>query len=159
MGRPGSLPPRMLFLDDDRKRAVALLTLRPEAIWVQTATECIEQLQQPWDEVHLDHDLGGETFVNSEREDCGMEVVRWLCDTPRPHLKPTRFYIHTHNLNASCTMLMQLESAGYRAQLQPFGAISAQGATRAARPTSWARRGIDRVLRLLRPLLAPGPRY
>jgi signal transduction histidine kinase len=26
-------------------------------MWVQTVEQCIGLLQQPWDEVHLDHDL------------------------------------------------------------------------------------------------------
>ena len=32
----------------------------PEAVWVQTADDCIARLEEGWDEVHLDHDLGGE---------------------------------------------------------------------------------------------------
>ncbi len=157
MDRPRSGRQRMLFLDDDRKRAAAIQASRPDAIWVQTTADCIEQLAQPWDEVHLDHDLGGEVYVDSGREDCGMAVVRWLCAEPRPHLSRTRFIVHTHNLNASCAMLLQLETAGYSVQLQPFGATAT--AARKTPTTRWTRRVIDGVLRCLRPLLNPRPRY
>ena len=50
----------ILFLDDDPERAEIFLADNPEAVWVQTAEECIARLAEAWDEVHLDHDLGGE---------------------------------------------------------------------------------------------------
>jgi hypothetical protein len=129
MTRPGEEqgppePGRVLFLDDDPARAGAFLAGNPEAVWVSTVGECVEMLEVPggWDEVHLDHDLGGETFVASHRDDCGMEVVRWLCrDGPRPHLKETRFVVHSWNPDAAFAMTMQLELAGYRAIARPFG--------------------------------------
>ena len=113
---------RVLFLDDDPARGEAFLSWVPEAVWVQTAAGCVERLDEPWDEVHLDHDLGGETFVDHDRDDCGMEVVRWLCDEFRPHLQGTRFVVHTHNVNAACAMVFQLQSTGYLVSQSPFGA-------------------------------------
>jgi hypothetical protein len=89
--RPAGANParRILFLDDDPARAEIFLAENPDAIWVETASDCIARLEEPWDEVHLDHDLGGERFVDLSREDCGMEVVRWLCLEPHPHLLRT----------------------------------------------------------------------
>ncbi|GAC1474260.1 MAG: hypothetical protein NVSMB9_24280 [Isosphaeraceae bacterium] len=115
--------PRLLFLDDDPERASTFLAQFPEAVWVQTAADCIARLEEPWDEVHLDHDLGGEHFVELSREDCGMEVVRWLCFEPRPHLRTTWFIIHSHNAHASSMMSAQMMVNGFRVQVQPFGAI------------------------------------
>jgi len=113
---------RVLFLDDDPKRAARFLAACPNAYWVQTADECIARLAEIWDEVHLDHDLGGEIFVDSNRTDCGMEVVRWLCDMGhRSHLKHADFFVHTHNLNAAGQMLKALRSAGYSVVYRPFG--------------------------------------
>jgi hypothetical protein len=112
---------RILFLDDNPIRAAAFLAARPEAVWVQTAEECVAHLAEPWDEVHLDHDLGGEVFVDHERDDCGMAVIRWICQQPRPHLRSTRFVIHSHNVNAACMMAMHLEVTGYDVQTCPFG--------------------------------------
>jgi hypothetical protein len=114
--------PRVLFLDDDPARAEVFLADNPAAVWVQTVAECLARLEERWDEVHLDHDLGGEQFVTCDREDCGMEVVRWLCLIPRPHLRETRFFIHSHNAGAVFIMATQMEGAGYRVESRPFGA-------------------------------------
>ena len=115
-------PERILFLDDDPRRAECFLGWYPHAVWVETAPQCIASLAEDWDEVHLDHDLGGEIFVDSNREDCGMEVVRWLCREVRPSLKTeSRIVVHTHNMNAAGHMVNQLRAAGYTVEYIPFG--------------------------------------
>jgi hypothetical protein len=121
VNRPASRAQRILFLDDASDRAAAFLAAHPDAVWVRTAEQCVERLDQSWDEVHLDHDLGGEVFVDHDRADCGMEVVRWLCDAPRMHLRKTRFIIHSHNANAACIMVLHLEQMGLEVQSRPFG--------------------------------------
>jgi len=112
---------RILFLDDDPARAEIFLAENPEAVWVETASECIARLEEPWDEVHLDHDLGGERFVDLSREDCGMEVVRWLCLEPHPHLLRTQFLVHSHNPVAAGMMAMQIRVSGFQVESRPFG--------------------------------------
>jgi hypothetical protein len=112
---------RVLFLDDDPDRAEIFLGEVPHAVWVSTVGDCLVRLGEEWDEVHLDHDLGGETFVDCGREDCGMEVVRWLCLEPHPHLANTRFYVHSHNAGAADLMVMQLRVAGFQVEGRPFG--------------------------------------
>ena len=114
--------PRALFLDDDPARAEVFLAGSPHAVWVQTAADCIARLSEPWAEVHLDHDLGGEHFVDTSRDDCGMEVVRWICARPRPHLRPTKFFVHSHNVNAAMVMAMQMMVNGFSVEVRPFGA-------------------------------------
>jgi len=120
----GSVPrrTRILFLDDDRDRADEFLMMYPDAVWVETVEDCLIQLEQTWDEVHLDHDLGGERYVDFEREDCGMQIVRWLCLIPRPHLKGTKFYVHSHNPSAATMMVMQMHGAGFHVEGRSFGA-------------------------------------
>jgi hypothetical protein len=113
--------PRLLFLDDDPARARSFLTEYPQAIWVETVPECIERLAETWDEVHLDHDLGGKTFVDTNDDDCGMEVIRWICKEPRTHLRKTLFYVHTHNSVAGLLMVLQMRASGYQAEFRPFG--------------------------------------
>jgi hypothetical protein len=112
---------RLLFLDDDPVRAEAFLIDNPQAVWVQTVAECLERLTEHWHEVHLDHDLGGKTFVDVNETDCGMEVIRWLCREPREHLREARFFIHTHNMIAGMLMVMQMRQTGYWAEFRPFG--------------------------------------
>jgi hypothetical protein len=154
--RDSNRPDRVLFLDDDPLRAEVFLAENPSAIWVQTVVDCLSRLEEGWDEVHLDHDLGGERYVDHGREDCGMEVVRWLCLEPRPHLRATRFYIHSHNGGAAAIMVSQMELAGFRVEFRPFGAPPV--------PASFtpppARRGLlGRLLGLVRrpARRAPGP--
>jgi hypothetical protein len=114
-------PRRLLFLDDDPRRAEIFLAEHPQAVWVQTVVECVSCLQESWDEVHLDHDLGGKHFVGTDEVDCGMEVIRWMCKEPRDHLLPTLFFIHTHNLVAGLLMVMQMRTSGFKAEFRPFG--------------------------------------
>jgi hypothetical protein len=127
MATPENLPasssraPRILFMDDDPERAEIFLAANPEAVWVETASDCIARLAEVWDEVHLDHDLGGERFVDLSREDCGMEVVRWLCLENHPHLKQTRFLVHSHNPVAAEMMAIQIRLAGFQVENRPFG--------------------------------------
>jgi len=112
---------RLLFLDDDPQRAIIFLNRHPDAVWVLTAKECISQLAKEWDQVHLDHDLGGEIYVDPLREDCGMEVVRWLCASEQNQLRETWFIIHSHNFEAALDMVKHLRESGYRAVYRPFG--------------------------------------
>lgn len=112
---------RILLLDDDPARAVEFQARHPGVTWVATAAECIEALHESWDEVHLDHDLGGEQYVDHDRDDCGMAVVRWLCAEPRAHLQSALFIIHTHNQGAAVAMTFQLQSTGYTVEERRFG--------------------------------------
>jgi len=152
-----------LFLDDDPIRGEIFLAEYPDAVWARTTEECLARLSEPWDEVHLDHDLGGEVFVDHERDDCGMAIVRWLCAQPRPHLKTTRFFVHTHNLNAACLMVLQLQLLGYDVQVRPFGAVLAQSAcpgrlrSLAGRVIRWFLSGGDRGMAPLENRIREGP--
>jgi hypothetical protein len=112
---------RLLFLDDDPDRAELFLKDHPEAVWVTTVNECLDHLAEPWDEIHLDHDLGGKMFVDSTDTDCGMEVIRWLCKEPRRHLKKSLFFVHTHNVTAGLLMVLHMRCGGYKAEFRPFG--------------------------------------
>jgi hypothetical protein len=120
-GRKAVQSRRILFLDDDPARALSFVKQYPQAIWVTTVTECLARLEEPWEEVHLDHDLGGKIFVDTEADDCGMEVIRWLCKEPRRHLRETAFVVHTHNAAAGLLMILQMRTGGYRAEFRPFG--------------------------------------
>jgi hypothetical protein len=158
-------------MDDDARRVEVFLDRCPEAVWVKTADACIARLSECWDEVHLDHDLGGEQFVDTNRDDCGMAVVRWLCREPRAQLRNTRFFIHSHNLAASALMIQCLLRNGYAAEFRPFGfdlvdlltfedvtPAQARRAARARRIRAWRLRlrvSLHRLKRFCR-LVPPG---
>ena len=138
---------RILFLDDDPRRGLEFLSYNPDAVWVETVADCINALHEPWHEVHLDHDLGGEHFVDHDRDDCGMAVVRWLCDEPRQHLKSSLFVIHTHNPGAALAMIFQLQSMGYIVEERRFGAPSSH--PREPRASDWMSRVGNFLARML----------
>ncbi|WP_435017833.1 cyclic-phosphate processing receiver domain-containing protein [Tundrisphaera sp. TA3] len=147
---------RRLFLDDDPARADVFLGLYPDAVWVETVPECVEKLAESWDEVHLDHDLGGEVYVDDGREDCGMEVIRWLDRDPPEHLRSARFIVHSHNQHAAFVMVLRLKAMGYRAEARPFGIDPPGSEAPTARP--WDRaRDLLRRIRGLPPLDDPAP--
>lgn len=118
----------ILFLDDCPRRCKRFRSLNPAADIVHTAVDCIERLkvardlededdELQYEEVHLDHDLNGETYCDSDRDDCGMEVVRWvLLNSPDVRT----FVVHTCNEIAGPIMVQALESAGYRVVYAPF---------------------------------------
>ena len=111
---------KILFLDDDICRMRAFRRVHPRSVWVQTARECIKRILLPWDVISLDHDLGGETFVDSQRKDCGMEVVRYILRNRPACLADTRFIVHSHNHSAATMMAEALSSAGYQCDREPF---------------------------------------
>lgn len=117
---------RVLFLDDRSKRLHAALKkyAPPEydLTLVCTVKECIKMLSNegPWDILSLDHDLNFEEFVNSDREDCGMEVVRWICDFNMPPGKSPLFIIHTSNRAAGIKMSEMLRTKAGEARYERF---------------------------------------
>lgn len=125
----------ILFLDDNAQRAVLAYNRMSEedrgnTIWCQTAEETILTLwdyRDQLDRVHLDHDLGGRQYVNTKREDCGMEVVRYLEKIHRTKpaefakLQDTEFIIHTWNAHAGPIMVDRLKKLGLTVRYVPFG--------------------------------------
>jgi hypothetical protein len=116
----GEVMKQILFMDDDPKRAEVFLAMRPFACWVKTAQDCIDQLKYPWDEIHLDHDLNGEVYCDSSRDDCGMEVVRHIQSGACEHLKDAHFVVHTYNHIAAVLMVRCLRDNGFKAVYRPF---------------------------------------
>jgi len=121
----------ILFLDDDPIRTKQFQHYFPDAVCVETAHDCIARIaNHEWDIVCLDHDLGGEVFCNSNREDTGMEVVRWLKEqTMLMNIDPKfaanfsigQFLVHSYNYTAVPIMVEDLQRAGYNADAISFG--------------------------------------
>jgi len=113
----------VLFLDDDHARIAAFRGIVERVDCrlsiVETAEDCIGELRRAtFDLVLLDHDLGGEIFCDSDREDCGMEVVRWLKANGGTH---GAFIVHTMNPVAATAMYFELQTMGYHVAQAPFG--------------------------------------
>jgi len=121
---------KIIFLDDNKDRArkaqeefSRLLPENPapDIVWTKTAADTILVIQ---DELYganvlsLDHDLGDEVFVDSNRPDCGYEVVRWLIENPQPQIE--LIFVHSWNVPAAKGMTEDLREAGYQVVRIPF---------------------------------------
>lgn len=112
----------VVFLDDDPKRTQAFVAKIPHATCVETAQEVIDILgsQNKTHSLFLDHDLGGEIYVDSDRPDTGMEVVRWI-ETNKPTID--LIFVHTMNPGAGTEMTNRLEALGYHVRRIPFNLL------------------------------------
>jgi len=119
-----ALAGRVLFLDDSHTRWKTFRSLHPQADRVETAHAAVRALERsvvlvrPFHAVCLDHDLGGEHFVDSSRRDCGMEVVRYMVKMRPP---VGHVIVHTNFAEAGKTMRHMLRAAGYDVVYWPFG--------------------------------------
>ena len=119
----------VLFLDDNPNRAALLyqrlpVSVRDVTMWVKKVEEAIEILEVYKSRlalVFLDHDLGNENYVHSGREDCGMEVVRYLEKQNPNDYKDCKFIVHSWNLPAATKMAERLTKVGYTVSQIPFG--------------------------------------
>lgn len=112
---------RIIFLDDNHQRWYRFKDKVSDAVRAETADECIHLIRDSIkiDWLFLDHDLGGEAYVNSTREDCGMEVVRFLCADNLTKMI-SNIVVHSHNTVAALEMYNKLKDAGYNVKLVPF---------------------------------------
>ena len=111
--------PRILFLDDDPDLARAFLGRHPDAVWVETAGDCITRLAEPWDEVHLDHDLGGEIYVDSSRKTAAWRLSAGFA--PSPSRRPPRYSSCTATMPMRPPRWSSLRRHRYEAVYRPFG--------------------------------------
>jgi CheY-like chemotaxis protein len=114
----------VLFLDDNEERIEHIKKVLGDTYIraVRTAAECIEalELDGPWHTVYLDHDLGGEVFVNSLEANTGMEVVRWLVREGINKVDIKQIVVHSWNLPAAAEMVSKLADVGFNAVASPF---------------------------------------
>lgn len=110
---------KILFLDDAEYRIEAFSKKVPTAKIVETAKDVIDILSSgvELEYLFLDHDLGGEQYVDSDREDCGMEVVRWMMENK---VDVGTVIVHSHNIVAAEKMRLGLEESGYNVQSIQF---------------------------------------
>lgn len=111
----------ILFLDDNTERLasaerfiskVMSVPKESEIGLTTTANDTIDAIQTYVPQIlFLDHDLGGEVYVDSGREDCGMEVVRWLVGNFQENIKV--IIVHSWNTVAGEEMVKKLRDAGY----------------------------------------------
>lgn len=116
-----------LFLDDDGNRTKTFVSRVPSALTHSTADSICQGIaaaKEAGEKVKylfLDHDLGGEIYVDSNREDCGMEVVRFLAKHVAEYITVIdTIIVHSHNQPAAERMVYNLREYGYNAHYIPF---------------------------------------
>ena len=109
----------ILFLDDSRARINYFRSKVPNATIVMSAQKCIEKLSRgdEYEILFLDHDLGGEVYVDSHSKNSGMEVVRWI-ESHNPIIK--QIIVHSHNYYAAQDMVDRLRKKKYKADAVPY---------------------------------------
>jgi CheY-like chemotaxis protein len=105
---------RILVLEDDpeRHKYFRQLAIENDLTIVETSSECIILLyNHTYDCLFLDHDLGGQVYVNSDLPNTGYEVAKWL--EGHPERKPKNIIIHSLNGVGAQRMNQALPEALY----------------------------------------------
>jgi len=124
----------ILFLDSDPNKAAIIYRRmteqqRSNTIWCSSVKETILTLKDykhRLKTVSLEHDLNGELYMNTKREDCGMEIVRFLEKLSKDEkqfepYKKMKFIIHSWNSHAGPRMKERLKKIGLDVIRKPFG--------------------------------------
>lgn len=99
----GQIDKRMPHFRERIKELEEMSKSKIELIHVETAKDCISELEsiphakEKFDVIFLDHDLGGEVYVDTNREDTGSEVARWINENPE---KIYDAFVITHTFNS-----------------------------------------------------------
>jgi len=111
----------IFILDDDVmrhrtliKRALEIANVDKNEANIVTATtsdEAVKKLQEhdSWDILMLDHDLGGEIFVESTKENTGFQVAKFI---RKNNIKFGQCLLHSMNPVGVKNMLEELEGLG-----------------------------------------------
>jgi CheY-like chemotaxis protein len=104
---------KIFFLDDNMERHTSFRKCFPNAniTFVKTAQEAIEILTKDlnYDLITLDHDLGDRIFVDSNDENTGYQVAKFLKDKD---IK-CQIIIHSCNPGGAKNMMSLLPQADY----------------------------------------------
>lgn len=108
---------KILILEDDQNRIdIFKINLIGESVdYCIEAKEAIKLINaQKYDLIFLDHDLGGEIYVNSDDENTGYQVAKII---PNSINKDTKVIVHSFN-PAGAKLMMQ--AIGRNAVRIPF---------------------------------------
>ena len=119
----------IVFVDNDSQRAaLQFQRMTPvdqsRTFWVKTVPEALDMLEnyrERLDVVSMEYDLNDLEYNHPSREDCGLELVRWLERRSSDSYSHVRFIIHTWNSSAGMKMANRLRAHGYNVILKPFG--------------------------------------
>jgi hypothetical protein len=118
----------ILFLDARPERAAILYQRmnsedQSRTFWTSTVDGAICVLRDYKDRVdlfYLEYAMEGDDFIHPSREDCGLEVVRWL-EKQDPTEYICKIIVTTWNMKMGKKMATRLLVAGYTVEYIPFG--------------------------------------
>lgn len=73
--------------------------------------------REKWDVIFLDHDLGDRVFVNSDDENTGYQVAKYIRANPKNHMTPV--IVHSWNPEGAANIVSVLPHA-HRAMFGTF---------------------------------------
>jgi len=111
----------ILILEDNLARIEAMKNLfKDQSLYIysniQEAKKCIEKLSIQI--FFLDHDLDCRIWVDSEEENTGYQLIKWIVNNNL--CKRSLFYIHSCNPIGANKMLNYLHDNGYDGIWHPF---------------------------------------
>lgn len=117
----------IVFLESDPQRAALQFQRMNQqdqnrTFWVSTVPEVIDMLEnyrERLDIVSLAYNLNDLEYNHPSREDCGMEVIRWL-ERSSSDYSHVRFIVHTWD-RAGVKMANRLRTHGYKVIHVAFG--------------------------------------
>ncbi len=118
----------IVFVEGDPQRAALQFQRMTPAdqnrtFWVKTVPEAIDMLtnyRERLDIFSMAYNLNGEEYNHPSREDCGLEIVRFLEKAEPEMYAQVRFVIHSWS-SAGVKMTARLRKKGYRVICAPFG--------------------------------------
>jgi CheY-like chemotaxis protein len=114
---------KILLLEDDPNRVEQFQqrvkelnernNIKFELVHVETAKDCIDKLEtDKFKLVLLDHDLGGEVYVDTDNTNTGSEVARWMNKNP-DKIKGVSIITHTFNPAGAKNIVALVPQCGY----------------------------------------------
>lgn len=122
---------RVIFLDDDENRQRQMKSMLPVIKQVYTADEAINEIDHEGfiDCLFLDHDLGGEIYVDSSVQNTGAAVAKWIVANVRQE-NIGRIVLHSFNPVGAQNMYQTLSPHFQQVDISPFLSMRFKGIVR-----------------------------
>jgi hypothetical protein len=115
---------KVIFLDDSEARQRTMKSVLPCIVQTYTADETIEAIKSSdkIDYLFLDHDLGGQVYVDSSEHNTGMTVAKWIVEHEE-EIDIGYVILHSFNPAGAKNMAQELEGV-FNFGISPFMSVS-----------------------------------
>ncbi len=115
---------KIFILEDDEERIKLFeqYGIGQDLTIARTYEEAITKFAPPYALICLDHDLGGNVYVQSEGEEkTGYHFVQWMLANYQQETLATRAIVHSYNPDGANKMCHEINKSGGSAIKIPFG--------------------------------------